>query len=101
MTDWEKEIGAMTLFVPDLDQARQFYQDVFGVQAQALGEDTAMMRFKQIGTGGCEQPRLPIRPATSGRSRKRYRLTPIDRLCRAAQTLAVSGRRNAVANCRP
>lgn len=48
MTDWEKEIGAMTLFVPDLDQARQFYQDVFGVRAQALGEDTAMMRFKNM-----------------------------------------------------
>ena len=48
MTDWEKEIGAMTLFVPDLDRAREFYQAVFGLDAQALGDDTVMLRFKDM-----------------------------------------------------
>jgi catechol 2,3-dioxygenase-like lactoylglutathione lyase family enzyme len=48
MTDWEKQIGAMTLYVPDLDRARQFYQDVFGLQAQAADDDTAMVRFKNM-----------------------------------------------------
>jgi catechol 2,3-dioxygenase-like lactoylglutathione lyase family enzyme len=48
MTNWEKEIGAMTLFVPDLDRAQRFYQDVFGLQPQATGEDTAMVRFKNM-----------------------------------------------------
>jgi catechol 2,3-dioxygenase-like lactoylglutathione lyase family enzyme len=48
MTNWEKEIGAMTLFVPDLDRAQRFYQDVFGLQAQATDVDTAMVRFKNM-----------------------------------------------------
>jgi catechol 2,3-dioxygenase-like lactoylglutathione lyase family enzyme len=48
MTDWEKEIGAMTLFVPDLDRARQFYEEVFGLQAQATDDDTAMVRFQNM-----------------------------------------------------
>lgn len=46
MADWEREIGAMTLFVPDLDRARQFYQDVFGLDVQPLDDDTVMLRFK-------------------------------------------------------
>jgi catechol 2,3-dioxygenase-like lactoylglutathione lyase family enzyme len=45
MTGWEREIGAMTLFVPDLSEARKFHADVFGLQAQPMGEDTAMLRF--------------------------------------------------------
>jgi catechol 2,3-dioxygenase-like lactoylglutathione lyase family enzyme len=38
----------MTLFVPDLDRARQFYQDVFGLQPQGGDEDWAMFRFKSV-----------------------------------------------------
>lgn len=36
----------MTLFVPDLDRARQFYQEVFGLDAQPLDESTIMLRFQ-------------------------------------------------------
>jgi catechol 2,3-dioxygenase-like lactoylglutathione lyase family enzyme len=48
MTDWDKRIGAMTLFVPDLDRARQFYQDVFGLDAQPVDDQTAMVRFQDM-----------------------------------------------------
>lgn len=48
MTNWEKQIGAMTLFVPDLDRAQRFYQDVFGLQTQAADEDTVMVRFENM-----------------------------------------------------
>ena len=48
MTDWEKEIGAMTLFVPDLDRAREFYEEVFGLDAQPMDDDTIMLRFKDM-----------------------------------------------------
>jgi catechol 2,3-dioxygenase-like lactoylglutathione lyase family enzyme len=48
MTNWEKEIGAMTLFVPDLDQAREFYQEAFGLDARPMGDDTVMLRFKDM-----------------------------------------------------
>lgn len=36
----------MTLFVPDLDRARQFYQDVFGMDAQPADDDTFVLRFE-------------------------------------------------------
>ena len=45
MADWDREIGAMTLFVPDLSEARKFYENAFGLQAQPMDEDTAMLRF--------------------------------------------------------
>jgi catechol 2,3-dioxygenase-like lactoylglutathione lyase family enzyme len=48
MADWEKEIGAMTLFVPDLDRAREFYQESFGLDVQPMGDDTVMLRFKDM-----------------------------------------------------
>jgi catechol 2,3-dioxygenase-like lactoylglutathione lyase family enzyme len=48
MTDWEREIGAMTLLVPDLDQARQFYGNAFGLDAQPMDEATVMVRFKSM-----------------------------------------------------
>jgi catechol 2,3-dioxygenase-like lactoylglutathione lyase family enzyme len=46
MADWKKEIGAMTLFVPDLGEARKFYADAFGLDAQLLKDDTAMLRLE-------------------------------------------------------
>jgi catechol 2,3-dioxygenase-like lactoylglutathione lyase family enzyme len=46
MTEWEREIGAMTLFVPDLDRATEFYQAAFGLQGRRLDADTAMFQFK-------------------------------------------------------
>jgi catechol 2,3-dioxygenase-like lactoylglutathione lyase family enzyme len=48
MADWEKRIGAVTLFVPDLDRARQFYQDVFGLDAQPAGDGTVVLRFQDM-----------------------------------------------------
>jgi catechol 2,3-dioxygenase-like lactoylglutathione lyase family enzyme len=45
MTDWDRKIGAMTLFVPDLGQARKFYADAFGLEPQFADQETAMLRF--------------------------------------------------------
>jgi catechol 2,3-dioxygenase-like lactoylglutathione lyase family enzyme len=45
MTEWQRHIGAMTLLVPDLDQARAFYRDVFGLEVQDADPDTLMVRF--------------------------------------------------------
>jgi catechol 2,3-dioxygenase-like lactoylglutathione lyase family enzyme len=44
MSEWQKKIGAMTLFVPDRDHAKAFYQDVFGLTA--LGEDEESVTFQ-------------------------------------------------------
>jgi catechol 2,3-dioxygenase-like lactoylglutathione lyase family enzyme len=48
MADWKREIGAMTLFVPDLGEARKFYADVFGLDAQPLDEGNAMLKFEGV-----------------------------------------------------
>jgi catechol 2,3-dioxygenase-like lactoylglutathione lyase family enzyme len=45
MADWKREIGAITLYVPDLAEARKFYADAFGLDAQPADDDTAMLRF--------------------------------------------------------
>ena len=37
----------MTLYVPDVDEARKFYADAFGLDAQVLGEE-AMLRFEDV-----------------------------------------------------
>jgi catechol 2,3-dioxygenase-like lactoylglutathione lyase family enzyme len=46
MTDWEKQIGAMTLYVPDLARGKAFYQDAFGLEGREVGGDSVMFRFK-------------------------------------------------------
>ena len=48
MTDWKREIGAMTLFVPDVDRAAEFYQGVFGLPGNRLEADTAMFKFTDL-----------------------------------------------------
>src|ERR1022692_1595331 len=48
MADWTREIGAITLYVPDLGEARKFYADAFGLDAQPVDDDTAMLRFGSI-----------------------------------------------------
>jgi catechol 2,3-dioxygenase-like lactoylglutathione lyase family enzyme len=48
VTDWEKEIGAMTLLVADLDRSKAFYQAAFGLTPQLAEADTVMFRFKNM-----------------------------------------------------
>ena len=48
MADWKREIGAITLYVPDLGEARKFYANVFGLDARLLKDDIAMLRFEGI-----------------------------------------------------
>jgi catechol 2,3-dioxygenase-like lactoylglutathione lyase family enzyme len=45
MADWDKQIGAMTLFVPDLGAAGEFYAKAFGLDARPMGENSLMLRF--------------------------------------------------------
>jgi catechol 2,3-dioxygenase-like lactoylglutathione lyase family enzyme len=48
MTDWDREIGAMTLFVPDLSSAVEFYEGAFGLQAHIFDDESAMLRFTNV-----------------------------------------------------
>jgi catechol 2,3-dioxygenase-like lactoylglutathione lyase family enzyme len=46
MADWKRQIGAMTLFVPDLGEAQKFYADAFSLEAQPMDENSMMLRFE-------------------------------------------------------
>ena|ERR1700761_2686476 len=48
MADWKREMGAMTLFVPDLAEAQKFYADAFGLDVQQLDDDSAMLRLETV-----------------------------------------------------
>jgi catechol 2,3-dioxygenase-like lactoylglutathione lyase family enzyme len=47
MADWKREIGAISLYFPDLDEARRFYADAFGLDVRQLDDSTAMLRFEE------------------------------------------------------
>jgi catechol 2,3-dioxygenase-like lactoylglutathione lyase family enzyme len=42
---WPKGVAAITLFVDDLDEARRFYHDVFGVEVLVEDDDSTAFRF--------------------------------------------------------
>ena len=45
MSAWPKGIGAITLFVEDLDAAKQFYREVFGLPVAFEDGDSAVFKF--------------------------------------------------------
>jgi catechol 2,3-dioxygenase-like lactoylglutathione lyase family enzyme len=45
MSDWQRQIGAMTLFVGDLNGTKAFYQKVFGLEPVFEEPGTAMFKF--------------------------------------------------------
>ena len=45
MSSWQRGIGAITLFVEDLQAAKQFYQEVFGLPLKFEDDDSAVFDF--------------------------------------------------------
>ncbi len=43
---WPRDISAITLFVEDLNAAKQFYRDVFGLPLAFEDDDSAVFKFK-------------------------------------------------------
>lgn len=69
MTDWEKEIGAITLFVEDSQRATSFYRKFLDLQPQFESETDAMFRLQNtllFLTKSSEAARM-IAPAIVGR----------------------------------
>jgi len=48
MTAWDREIGAITLFAPDLDRAAEFYQQAFDLPVDRVDSDTIMVKFSKL-----------------------------------------------------
>jgi lactoylglutathione lyase len=69
MSNWAKNIGAITLFVEDSDRAKSFYQQVFELQPAYEDETDVMFRLANtllFLTKSSEAPRM-IAPAVAGR----------------------------------
>jgi len=45
VSSWQRGIGAITLFVEDLQAAKQFYQEVFGLPLKFEDDDSAVFDF--------------------------------------------------------
>ena len=45
MSSWPKGIGAITLFVEDLEAAKRFYREIFGLAVTFEDEDSAVFDF--------------------------------------------------------
>lgn len=68
MTEWAKEIGAITLFVEDPGRSAAFYQDIFDLEP-AYSDDTGCM-FRLVNTllfltSSSDAPNM-IAPAVAG-----------------------------------
>ena len=48
MSSWPKGIATVTLFVEDLDVAKQFYREVFGLPVAFEDEDSAVFKFSNM-----------------------------------------------------
>lgn len=61
-----KSVNFITLFVDDLDSAKTFYQDVFGLQQIYADDSSAVFRFENTGINLLKAPaaRDLIAPAT-------------------------------------
>ena len=46
MGSWQKKIGAITLFVEDLNRSKSFYQEVFDLQPMFESETDAGFRLE-------------------------------------------------------
>ncbi len=46
MTSWPGSIDAITLFVEDLEAAKRFYREVFGLSVFFEGDDSAVFKFR-------------------------------------------------------
>jgi catechol-2,3-dioxygenase len=45
MSSWPSGIGAITLFVEDLETSKQFYRDVFGLPVAFEDDNSAVFNF--------------------------------------------------------
>ena len=46
MSSWRKDVGAITLFVEDLESSKVFYQDVFGLPMTYEDDNSAVFKFE-------------------------------------------------------
>ncbi len=82
MSSWPRGIGAITLFVEDLEAAKRFYREVFGLPVMFADDNSAVFDFGNtivhLSNRRREVGPLPRRPGYAARCRcwrSRRRLT--------------------------
>jgi catechol 2,3-dioxygenase-like lactoylglutathione lyase family enzyme len=91
MSSWASGIAAVTLFVEDLDAAKRFYQDVFGMQIHFEDDSSAVFKFGDtlINLLKTDEAHELIAPAAVGTPEAGHRfqftvgVDDVDALCQA------------------
>jgi catechol 2,3-dioxygenase-like lactoylglutathione lyase family enzyme len=76
----------MTLYVPDLGEARKFYADAFGLDAQPLDDDTAMLKLEGIfvflhQSAAAQPPPVVLEEAGKGAGQFAIIVDDVDAVC--------------------
>jgi len=94
---WPKGIAAITLFVEDLDEAKQFYLEVFGLPTFFEDSDSAVFKFgetlinllKVANAPELIGPAMVAGPEAGARFQFTLEVDDVDAMCEKLATLGV------------
>jgi catechol 2,3-dioxygenase-like lactoylglutathione lyase family enzyme len=86
---WPGRIGAITLFVEDLEATKQFYQDVFGLPVMFEDDDSAVFNFgntlinllKSAEAASLVAPAAVAAPRSGARMQLTINVEDVDAVC--------------------
>lgn len=89
MDAWPKSIGAITLFVEDLETARQFYREVFGLPVMFEDADSTVFDFgntiinllRTTAAHELIEPAAVASPETGSRLQLTLQVDDVDAMC--------------------
>ena len=89
MDAWPKSIGAITLFVEDLEAARQFYREVFGLPVMFEDADSTVFDFgntiinllRTTAAHELIEPAAVASPAAGSRLQLTLQVDDVDAMC--------------------
>jgi lactoylglutathione lyase len=94
---WPGAISAITLFVEDLDAAKQFYRDVFGLPVAFEDSESAVFKFKNTlinllkttAAHGLIEPAAVATPDSGSRLQFTIEVDDVDATCAELKTRGV------------
>lgn len=98
MRGWPSGIAAITLFVEDLEAAKDFYQQVFGLPVTFEDDDSVVFKFgetlvnllKATAAPELVDPALVAAPDAGSRMQLTLHVDDVDRLCEELITRGVT-----------
>ena len=97
MSSWPKGISAITLFVEDLEAAKQFYREVFGLPLAFADGDSAVFKFgntlvnllKATAASELIDPAVVATPEAGSRLQLTIEVDDVDAMCAELATRGV------------